>query len=145
MSFRSALSAPSTQSGSIGTVLTGANPASPYTIVTATPQTLDSVSLPAGVWSIQLSEQVALTASTVTNLKLNLVAGSAIVYSTALIQESAVAVTETYTFSDTATIVLSATTVVSVNVTSTFTGAGSIVIDNPVTTSTQYITATKMA
>jgi hypothetical protein len=144
MSFRSALSAPSTQSGSIGQVLTGGNPTS-YTLVTTSAQTLDQVSLPAGVWSIQLSEQVALTASTVTTCSIRLLQGASIAYSTALIQESAVAVTETYTFSNTVIIVLSATTVMSADIVATFTGAGSVVVDNPVTASTQYITATKLA
>jgi len=143
MSFRSALNAPQTNSGNVGLVKNGANPASSYTLVNNTNQIVDTITLGEGVWHVEVSYEATFSTAVISSqLLVTLTTPAGTIYSDGRILAQTLTGGRNFGFS--AMAVLSAPTTITLNISAGF-SSGSIIIDNPGTVSTQYITATKLA
>lgn len=148
MSYRSALSNPLTASGSVGTVVTGANPSAPLTLANGVEATIDSITLGEGVWLLQTSALLEY-ASSATVVRSNFFVKSVVgVVTTTYLEFTEGVQTTTLTVNigvaRSVVINLSVPTVLSFSVNSAF-SVGSVFVDNPLTSSTQYLVATKIA
>jgi len=143
MSYRSVLSNPLTASGSVGTVVTGANPATAISLTTTVSAPIDSVNLSEGVWSVQVSALAVLAGATASTLNFSLATGATVYFITSVVEQTST-LTANLASSHSVIISLSAPAVVTLSAIATF-SAGTVSIDNPSTTSTQYLVATKLA
>lgn len=143
MSFRSALSNPLPSSGNVGQVLYG-NITTGGGLVSGTPQSIDNISLPAGVWSIQMSSTLNFACDP-TSVNVSLVNPSFTTYFSANVfpYQSVTVVATVYT-SNAVTITLNVPTSLSLVVTSFF-GGGSLTVSVPSTSAGRFIIATKLA
>ena len=144
MSYRSALNVPQTNSGNVGAVVTGANPATAITLTTGVGAIIDTITLGEGLWLLQASALLEYASSaSVTRSNFYIYSpGDTYLEFTEGVQTTTLTVNMGVARS--VAIKLAVPTVITFSVTSTF-SAGSVLIDNPAITSTQYLVATKLA
>ena len=144
MSYRSALNVPQTNSGNVGAVVTGANPATALTLTTGVGAIIDTITLGEGLWLLQASALLKYeTNASVTRSNFYITTtGNTYLEFTEGVQITTLSVNIGVTRS--VAIKVAASTVISFSVTSTF-NAGSVSIDNPAITGGQYLVATKLA
>ena len=147
MSFRSALTNPSSTSGGVGQTFTGANPSTTPILVSNATYILDSVTLTAGVYSFVIGIEVELVnGTTLASFGVSITSNSVILYNTQLLQEQSITGGGPDYFlplQNTTTLVLSQETTLNLNVTAVF-SSGSVKVGIP-NNILKYIQAVKMA
>jgi len=131
-----------------GTIVHGANPSAAVALVFNVITTIDSITLPAGVWNIQMDVKATIAATTEIGYLLQyLYNGSSSVLSVnTLVGESpAQSGALTYGYSNSQVVVLTATSTTLTLKLQLYYSHGSVTIYNPATASTQYLTATRIA
>jgi len=143
MSFRSALSNPLPSSGNVGQVITG-NITQGGGLVSGLPQSIDNITLSAGVWSIQMSSTLAIACDP-TSVNVSLVDTNVATYfSTTVFPYQSATVVSTVNTSNAVTINLNVPTSLSLKVSAIFSG-GTISVSAPSTSVGRFIVATKLA